>query len=1465
MYHLGKKIIALGLTVCVLGASCPVNPVWASEIQNRYDASQDVEEAMRKLASEDRKKANVIEGAAISRNVFALTFTGLSDQATNRQVIQLLKDYDVQATFFVPGIKAAEDGETIAEISQSGNLVGSNTLDEETAMENMSQEDLVEDFCRTNRIIEYWTNRIPQLLYCNSTEYTDDVLEAAYASGNTKVVKSTSVINYSSFSSYEQVLEYMLSLTPGSILTIKMERELDEMEYDEKIADEDPAKDMQAGLEENDLSQQDKAERLTEVVEWILRAMDEIRLESVTPDRLQLYTTNSVGILDIDVDLNTSGENVSEDTVKVSEEASPEEGDNSSTDSASAQVSESNEEEVEIAQTVEQTEPYTSIPNTIGGAALTFRGLQNESRLKEVLDFLKENQLTATFFVTTAELLEYPLQVQSIIDAGQIVANGGADQQDPSAKDPSQLAADIERCATLLQENFGVTSKLYMPAFGKWDTEVLETANSLGYTVVTYNKNAILDESATVAEVMEYFSRGLANGDIVTFRLDYYDKLTEVLEQVNQLFADSGLTAVSIEEMLANRIVEENRDASDEKKDGDSDTRDSADNTSASASGGNGGSSGKGAGDASGWTPQHDQSYLDRAELLRELNQGVKSSIVRSVYTTAGEVAYAFYGVSNTQALENVLNVLDDLEIRGTFYISRQDIQNYPEIISRLASKGHSLQIALLEKDGTDYASIASTILEIQDYISQFGQQASYVRYPYQVAETDELMEAISATGCSVVYEGLAIANSSLGRDATLDQICDRIFNAGNLAAQRGEIIYCRLDYYSDTSVVAQMVQTIKEQRIDTTESPAGNDAYKTVTLDELLNADQMYICPVDEDKIVDKIRDAVSEGHLDGLTDDQIMQIIKEAYVGTPTSASTSDLPGFTEEEVDELNHSGRFTNDKTLFLTFDDWGSDAAINKLLGVLKKYDVKATFFVRTNYVEDNPNLLRAIALDGHDIGSHTDEHTALAGSINESEKTSLTEDEQAALQADIIESYEKLQNIVGDVTDENGDPVLTTFLRPPTLAVSKEGLEIVLDSGYTHIVSADFSSHDYEADSAQAIIDTFLNGIETGNGLIEIQNGSVIVLHMSDEAEFTAEALDYLIPYYLSQGYTFSKLSDYLVNGGEPGEMVQKEEQPEGSAQAEINESAEETDTEETAETELQEESSRTSVEADAVGRDVETDNSGDSPDESLRQEDSEESGTEADKKNSEETSEKVEQSKEETWDGEATEEDLNLEESDEEAPGEAIQPEGSPQDEASAEGETNNEGIAEKSDPLEEIGRPATEEPETETPTKDQPGSEPETEGSAEEIPVDEEAPAGEIPAEEGSTGETPVDEEAPAGEIPAEEESTGEIPAEEESTGETPVDEAPAGETPVDEAPAEETPAEETPVGETFAEESPASEAPTPAPVASAENVAPAADTVSSGDTQAAAPEAPVPQIPAAVVPSVPVTGKTEEQDEE
>ena len=51
-------------------------------------------------------------------------------------------------------------------------------------------------------------------------------------------------------------------------------------------------------------------------------------------------------------------------------------------------------------------------------------------------------------------------------------------------------------------------------------------------------------------------------------------------------------------------------------------------------------------------------------------------------------------------------------------------------------------------------------------------------------------------------------------------------------------------------------------------------------------------------------------------------------------------------------------------IFLSFDDWGTEQSLNELLYVLEKQNVKATFFIKTEYVDANPNLLRTIAVKG---------------------------------------------------------------------------------------------------------------------------------------------------------------------------------------------------------------------------------------------------------------------------------------------------------------------------------------------------------------------------------------------------------------------------------------------------------------------------------------------------------------------
>lgn len=61
----------------------------------------------------------------------------------------------------------------------------------------------------------------------------------------------------------------------------------------------------------------------------------------------------------------------------------------------------------------------------------------------------------------------------------------------------------------------------------------------------------------------------------------------------------------------------------------------------------------------------------------------------------------------------------------------------------------------------------------------------------------------------------------------------------------------------------------------------------------------------------------------------------IQRHYLGSNFITSPVKMPGFDYWETNRLDQVGRLTNKKVLFLTFDDWGTDQSINKLLYVLK--------------------------------------------------------------------------------------------------------------------------------------------------------------------------------------------------------------------------------------------------------------------------------------------------------------------------------------------------------------------------------------------------------------------------------------------------------------------------------------------------------------------------------------------------
>ena len=78
------------------------------------------------------------------------------------------------------------------------------------------------------------------------------------------------------------------------------------------------------------------------------------------------------------------------------------------------------------------------------------------------------------------------------------------------------------------------------------------------------------------------------------------------------------------------------------------------------------------------------------------------------------------------------------------------------------------------------------------------------------------------------------------------------------------------------------------------------------------------------------------------------------------------------SSEELAEYNayYCGN-PNQKVLYLTFDAGYENGYTPEILDVLKKEKVPAAFFVVGTYIEENPELIRRMAKEGHLVGNHT--------------------------------------------------------------------------------------------------------------------------------------------------------------------------------------------------------------------------------------------------------------------------------------------------------------------------------------------------------------------------------------------------------------------------------------------------------------------------------------------------------------
>lgn len=190
---------------------------------------------------------------------------------------------------------------------------------------------------------------------------------------------------------------------------------------------------------------------------------------------------------------------------------------------------------------------------------------------------------------------------------------------------------------------------------------------------------------------------------------------------------------------------------------------------------------------------------------------------------------------------------------------------------------------------------------------------------------------------------------------------------------------------------------------------------------------------------------------------------------------------------------------------LTFDTGSDDGYTLQILETLRNEKIKASFAITGHWARRYPDLLRAIAADGHLLMNHSEDHPSFTGLSTGAGP--LTREER-------ISQLEQAEEAIKALTGVSAKP----YFRPPYGDVDGSVLCDAYAAGYGYVIMWSVDTAGWNHATAEQILQTVLAGARPG---------AIYIMHVGSESA-DAAALPQMIQGLRAEGYQFGTVADVL-------------------------------------------------------------------------------------------------------------------------------------------------------------------------------------------------------------------------------------------------------------------------------------------------------------------------------------------------
>ena len=187
-----------------------------------------------------------------------------------------------------------------------------------------------------------------------------------------------------------------------------------------------------------------------------------------------------------------------------------------------------------------------------------------------------------------------------------------------------------------------------------------------------------------------------------------------------------------------------------------------------------------------------------------------------------------------------------------------------------------------------------------------------------------------------------------------------------------------------------------------------------------------------------------------------------------------------------------------KRVALTFDDGPHPIFTGRILDILERYNVKATFFVVGQNVENYPRAFERLADSECEIGNHTYTHKNIGN---------MSEDE-------LLVELERTEKAIEGISRRH-----TLLLRPPEGHFGDVVQRVSVVRGYD-IILWSIDTLDWAHTSASNMAKKVISSVS---------DGDIILMHdYTSGGAHTCEALEIIIPRLIEMGYELVTVSELI-------------------------------------------------------------------------------------------------------------------------------------------------------------------------------------------------------------------------------------------------------------------------------------------------------------------------------------------------